>query len=431
METCLVQWSHTQAGQTTESVIHPSGVEIVDKEALTEVNVQVRGRSHDWLFFLEEGSLEVPSEKIHQNFSRDCSSPCMWWWPSTWMTFNLQPSAVMMTFNLDVQLWPIIVGSLACFRNPSNKSLISTSKGMSGLTTRDEVEFNVRCFVGSRCHGFGRAFLERFIFIKSFLNVVCSKVDQRVVNSQPRFSKNHIVLIQGKHSESLCGLKIVQFQCYRRCYRVRLRTYTAIRARVTENFLFVVWVSRLLLSTKRDDTKSCVDPQSIRTRASWPDKDPLNLNKSEEQLLESERLLISGLPGTETEVPFPVSEFKVEVPGGSRTVSLIFQSKFLQTSKVQWVESRWSNVSKRGFPRKVLQVLQRWHFRRTVLRVLQWLRHDHENGSLVQEERVQRKLPSPMIVPRESLADVVWENFRTILDKMTGSTAFEASSFFH
>ena len=71
----------------------------------------------------------------------------------------------------------------------------------------------------------------------------------------------------------------------------------------------------MLLSTKLDDTKSCVDPQSIRMRASWPDKDPLSLNKSEEQLLESERLLISGLPGTETEVPFPVSEFIVEVPG--------------------------------------------------------------------------------------------------------------------
>ena len=48
----------------------------------------------------------------------------------------------------------------------------------------------------------------------------------------------------------------------------------------------------LLLSTKLDYRKSCVDPQSIRTRASWPDKDPLNFNKSEEQLLESERLLI-------------------------------------------------------------------------------------------------------------------------------------------
>ena len=53
----------------------------------------------------------------------------------------------------------------------------------------------------------------------------------------------------------------------------------------------------------------------IRTRAYWPDKDPLNLNKSEEQLLESKILLISGLPATETEVLFPVSEFIVEVPG--------------------------------------------------------------------------------------------------------------------
>ena len=70
----------------------------------------------------------------------------------------------------------------------------------------------------------------------------------------------------------------------------------------------------MLLETILDDTKSCVDPQPIRTRASWPDKDPLNLNKSEEQFLESERLLISGLLGTETEVPFPVSKFLVDVP---------------------------------------------------------------------------------------------------------------------
>ena len=362
METCLVQWSHTQAGQTTESVIHPSGVEIVDKEALMEVNVQVRGRSYDWLFFLEEGSLAVPSEKIRQNFSGDCSSPC----------------------DGDLQLGCSIVTNhcrKSCLlQNPSNKSLISTSKGMSDLTTRDEVEFNVRCFVGSRCHGFGRAFLERFIFIKSFLNVVCSKVDQRVVNSQPRFSKNHIVLIQGKHSESLCvqwtenrSIPMLQplLPCEvkniyvhppeslgRFCKRIWVRFsersswdfgrygnygiegYNACKYRryrtdqnltrtfpkivpkfvlqnlSTEKFLFVVWVSRLLLSTKLDDTKSCVDPQSIRTRASWPDKDPLNLNTSEEQsVLDSERLLIPGLPGTETEVPFPVSEFIVEVPG--------------------------------------------------------------------------------------------------------------------
>ena len=48
----------------------------------------------------------------------------------------------------------------------------------------------------------------------------------------------------------------------------------------------------------------------------------LNLNKSEEQLLESERLLISGLPGTATEVPFPVSEFIVEVPGFKESESI-------------------------------------------------------------------------------------------------------------
>ena len=206
METCLVQWSHAPAGQTTESVIHPSGVEIVDRRLWWR-----------WMF----------------RFEVDLMIDCSFWRKVPWKFLRKRATKisqeivhlpVMVTFNLDVQLWPIIVGSLACFRNPSNKSLISTSKGMSGLTTRDEIEFNVRCFVGSRCHGFGRAFLERFIFIKSFLNVVCSKVDQRVVNSQPRFSKNHIVLIQGKHSESLCGLKIVQFQCYRRCYRVRLRT---------------------------------------------------------------------------------------------------------------------------------------------------------------------------------------------------------------
>ena len=52
---------------------------------------------------------------------------------------------------------------------------------MSGLTTIDEVEFNVPCFVGSGCHGSGRAFLQQLIFIKSFLNVVCLKVDQQIV----------------------------------------------------------------------------------------------------------------------------------------------------------------------------------------------------------------------------------------------------------
>ena len=80
---------------------------------------------------------------------------------------------------------------------------------MSGLTTRDEVEFNVRCFVGSRCHGSGRAFLEQFIFVKSFLNVVCLKVDRRVVNSQPRFSENRCFSIL------LSGCETGQrFRCY-------------------------------------------------------------------------------------------------------------------------------------------------------------------------------------------------------------------------
>ena len=79
--------------------------------------------------------------------------------------------------------------------HPASFSLRDMSFGLQvdySLTTRDEVEFNVRYFVGSRCHRSGRAFLERFILIKSFLNVVCLKVDQRVVNSPTKvFRESH------------------------------------------------------------------------------------------------------------------------------------------------------------------------------------------------------------------------------------------------